>query len=181
MDPFDILGIAPTFDIDLAALEKRYRDLSRVLHPDKHVGASPAERRMALGKAVEVNQAWRVVRDPIQRAEALFRRYGIEVREGAEPKADPEFLMEVLEQREALSDAKAKGDQPAVARFGETIRRRENAVLERLSEGFAKAARGRADISALVPLLGELRYYRRFLDEVSAIEDPDAGPIDERM
>src|SRR6516225_6738916 len=114
LDPFDTLGIAPTFDIDVGAVEQRYRDLSRVLHPDRHVGASPAERRMSLGKAVEVNEAWRLVRDPIRRAEALLRRRGVEVKEGAEPKADPELLMEMMEQREALSEAKSKHDLASV-------------------------------------------------------------------
>jgi molecular chaperone HscB len=167
VDPFDILGIAPTFDVDLVAVERRYRDLSRVLHPDKYVGAPPAERRNALGKAVEVNEAWRLVRDPIKRAEALFRRGGVEVREGAEPKADPEFLMEMMEQRETLSDAKAKGDKKAAARLGDSIREREKGVMKKLAEGFGSTGR----VETLLPLLGELRYYRRFLDEVSAIED----------
>jgi molecular chaperone HscB len=167
VDPFDILGIAPTFDVDLVAVEKRYRDLSRVLHPDKYVGAPPAERRHALGKAVEVNEAWRTLRDPIKRAEALFRLRGVEVHEGAEPKADPEFLMEMMEQRETLSLAKAKGDKSAAARLGDAIREREKGIMLRLSQGFGSPA----DACALLPLLGELRYYRRFLDEVSAIED----------
>jgi molecular chaperone HscB len=177
LDPFDILGIAPTFDVDLSAAERRYRDLSRILHPDKHVGAPPAERRMALGKAVEVNEAWRLLRDPIRRAEALFRRSGIELREGVEPKADPEFLMEMMEQREALSDARAKGDRGAALRLGSTIRTREKEVMGRLSQGFGEAAANGTAPRDLLPLLGELRYYRRFLDEVSAIEDlPEAGP-----
>jgi molecular chaperone HscB len=173
LDPFDVLGIAATFDVDLAAVEQRYRDLSRVLHPDKYVGAPPAERRRALGRAVEVNEAWRLVRDPIKRAEALFRRGGAEVHEGAEPKADPEFLMEMMEQREALSQAKDKRDGKAAARLGSVIREREQAVMGGLSRGFSDPG---ADLAALVPLLGELRYYRRFLDEVSAIEDDLEGP-----
>jgi len=180
VDPFDILGIAPSFDVDLAAIERRYRDLSRVLHPDKHVRSSPAERRMALGKAVEVNEAWRLMRDPIKRAEALFRRRGVEVREGAEPKANPELLMQMMEEREALSEAKARGDRGAVDRLGSTVRARERTLLGRLSEGFDQGSRNGADTAALLPLLGELRYCRRFLDEVSAIEDSREAPPADR-
>jgi molecular chaperone HscB len=171
LDPFDTLGIAPTFDLDVGAVEKRYRELSRVLHPDKHVGASPAERRISLGKAVEVNEAWRLVRDPIRRAEALLQRRGVEVREGSEPKADPAFLMEMMEQREALSEAKATHDVASVRALGKRIRERESDVLGRLARGFAANGAPGGDVAALVPLVGELRYYRRFLDEVSAIED----------
>src|SRR6478609_942066 len=129
LDPFDILGIAPTFDVDLAATERRVRDLSRVLHPDKHVAGSPGERRIALGKAVEVNEAWRLIRDPIKRAEAMFRRHGVVMREGAEPKPEPEFLMEMMEQREALSEARAKRDLGAAERLAASIRHRETQAM----------------------------------------------------
>ena len=171
LDPFDTLGIAATFDIDVGAVEKRYRDLSRVLHPDKFVGASAAERRMSLGKAVEVNEAWRLVRDPICRAEALLRRHGVEVKEGTEAKADPEFLMEMMEQREALSEAKARHDPATVQTLATRIRAKETDVLVRLARGFSETSNDGKALLGLVPLVGELRYYRRFLDEVSSIEE----------
>jgi molecular chaperone HscB len=171
LDPFDTLGIAAVFEVDLVAAEQRYRDLSRVLHPDKHVRASAGERRMSLGKAVEVNEAWRLIRDPVRRAEALFRRSGVDLREGEEPKADPELLTEMMEQREALSEARARGDRALIEGLSSRIRARERAVLARLAAAFASAPDSRDDVQKLLPLLGELRYYRRFLDEVSAIED----------
>jgi molecular chaperone HscB len=189
VDPFDTLGIPPSFDLDLAALEKRYRELARVLHPDRYIGASAAERRMALGKAVEVNEAWRLLRDPIRRAEALLRRHGVRIEEGKEPKAAPEFLMEMLEQRESLSEAKASGDTGAVERLAEAIYNRQKDVTARIaaaltSPGSASPSGNDApSLDEVVSLLGELRYYRRFLDEVSAIQDgfgerPGAGSND---
>jgi molecular chaperone HscB len=171
LDPFDTLGIVPTFELDINAVERRYRDLSRVLHPDRHVASSPAERRLSLSKAVEVNEAWRLVRDPIRRAEALLRRHGVDVKEGAEPKAEPAFLMEMMEQREALSEAKAKHDPARVQTLAGQIRAKEGDVLGRLARGFARTRSEGEDLDWLIPLIGELRYYRRFLDEVSAIED----------
>jgi len=42
-----------------------------------------------------------------------------------------------------------------------------SAVEEKLRAGFA----GGEKLEGLVPLLGELRFHRRFLEEVSAIED----------
>ena len=195
VDPFDTLGIPPAFDLDLKAVEKQYRELARVLHPDRHVAGSPTDRRLSLGKAVEVNDAWRRVRDPIRRAEALLRRHGAHLEEGKEPKAAPEFLMEMMEQREALAEARASGQRALVERLGAAIRMREKEVTARIAAAFralpgsgtisdrgaalpgdagagngtANGARGALD--EIAALLGELRYYRRFLDEVSAIED----------
>jgi molecular chaperone HscB len=79
--------------------------------------------------------------------------------------------MEMMERREALGEARAQRDSGAVARLASEIRAREKAVMERLSEGFAREGATGLEIEKLVPLLGELRYYRRFLDEVSAIEE----------
>jgi hypothetical protein len=52
--------------------------------PVRRAGAS--ERRAALSKAVEVNEAWRIVRDPIRRAEALLELAGPPSARTGEPK-----------------------------------------------------------------------------------------------
>ncbi len=171
IDPFATLGIARSFDVDLSAVEKTHRELSRALHPDRYTGAGHSERREALGKAVEVNEAWRVVRDPIRRAEALFTLAGVAVGETSEPKPTGAFLMDMLEQREALSDAKVARDASAVRALAGTIEARLHEAEKALGEGFARANVDAAALAPLVGRLGELRFYRRFLDEVSAIED----------
>ena len=171
MDPFATLGIERTFDVDLAALEKTHRELSRALHPDKHAAGGATERRYALSKAVEVNEAWRIVRDPIRRAEALFRLAGIAVGETNEPTPSADLLMDMMEQREALSDARGKRDEAAVRELAVAIEAREHGAENALSSGFRSANGVRQELEKLVPRLGELRFYRRFLDEVSEGED----------
>jgi molecular chaperone HscB len=178
MDPFAILGIDRSFDVDLAAVEKRHRELSRALHPDRYAHAGPSERRAALARAVEVNEAWRAVRDPIPRAEALFSLFGVPVGERQEPTPSPELLMAAMEMREALADGKERRDLAAIERLAGEVDERRRAVEAKLSAGFAAFAApgstGSADkkkVEALVPLLGELRFHQRFLDEVSSIED----------
>lgn len=167
MDPFATLGIPRTFDLDLGAVERIHRDLSRALHPDRFVDAAPSERRTALAKAIEVNEALRVVRDPIRRAEALLRLDGVAA--GAEkggPEPDQDFLMEMLEQREALLDARQARDLPAVRALASSIETRAAEVERSISEGFQRGERG-----LLLDKVGELKFYRRFLEDVSAIED----------
>jgi molecular chaperone HscB len=166
MDPFATLGIPRAFDLDLDAAERAHRDLSRALHPDKFVAGGASERRAALGKAVEVNEAWRIVRDPIRRAEALLSLAGVVLGEGHEPNADTEFLMEMLEQREALGEAKTARDLATVRQLAATIEKRGRDAERALAEGFA-----RGEAASLLGKVSELRFYRRFLDEVSAIED----------
>jgi molecular chaperone HscB len=167
MDPFAVLGIERRYDVDLAAVEKRHRELSRALHPDRYAEAGAAERRLTLAKAVEVNEAWRVVRDPIARAEALFRLAGVPVGERVEPPPTSDLLMETMERREALAEAKAKMDLSAIDHLAGQADASRRVVEEKLGAAFARGE----NLAGLVPLLGELRFHRRFLDEVSAIED----------
>jgi molecular chaperone HscB len=166
VDPFATLGLPRRYDVDLPAVEKTHRELSRALHPDRFVNAGASERRAALSKAVEVNEAWRIVRDPIRRAEGLLELAGAAVGEERASATDPEFLMEMLEQREALAEAKQAKDLARIQEMAKAIEGRSRAVEQALGEGFA-----RGEAASLVPRLGELRFYRRFLDEVSAIED----------
>jgi molecular chaperone HscB len=166
MDPFATLGLPRSFAVDLPAVEKTHRELSRALHPDRYVDAGASERRAALSKAVEVNEAWRIVRDPIRRAEALLALAGVPMGEEAKNTASPEFLMEMLEQREALAEAKQARDLAAVRRMAAVVEALSAGAERALGEGFE---RGQA--AELAGKVAELRFYRRFLDEVSLIED----------
>ena len=151
-----------------SVVEKTHRELSRALHPDKYSQAGASERRAALEKSASVNEAWRTVRDPVRRAEALFRARGILVGEENEPKAAPEFLMEMLEEREALGEARQARDLEKVRALGAAMSARAKEVERDLAAGFHVATSAGAE---LLPLLGQLRFFRRFLDEVDAIEE----------
>jgi molecular chaperone HscB len=166
MDPFATLGVERRYDVDLRALERTHRELSRALHPDRYAASTAAEKREALRRAVEVNEAWRIVRNPLKRAEALLSLSGIALGEDREPSPDPEFLLEILEQREALSDARRARDRNAVQRLADAIRARWREAERTLSHGLMAGIGER-----LVATVGKLRFYQRFLEEVSAIED----------
>ena len=171
-DPFTLLGAPRKYDLDLGAVEKTHRDLSRELHPDRFASAGASERKAALEKAADVNEAWRIVRDPIRRAEALFALAGIVVSEGNETatiSVAPKFLMEMMEAREELAEARAKKDMTKVRSLAEGIQARYEDTQAKLAEGLQTAPR------SVVSRLGEMRFYKRFLDEVDAIEDEAAG------
>jgi len=174
-DPFDVLGIEPRFRLDLESVGARHRDLSRALHPDRYVGRPANERRLALSRAIEVNQAFGIVRDPVRRAQALLARHGVSVPEGSEPPAEPTFLMRMLELREELAALVATKDVSALERFIERAEADEAGAVEALAAGFAELER-RAEpppeiTGELVRRLGELRYYRRLLGEARAARD----------
>ena len=158
MDPFATLGIDPVYSIDLPTIEKRHRELSRALHPDRYASASPSERRSALTKAADVNEAWRIVRDPVRRAEAILTLRNIPVGEDKEPKPDPDLLMEMMEAREELADA--RDDRAKLEALVAKMQSRQ----ERVTSDLGRALAEKRNDDALMKL-GELRFVRRLIGE----------------
>jgi molecular chaperone HscB len=173
-DPFETLGLEARFTIEPNRLAERHLELSKTLHPDRFAGAPANERRMALGRAIEVNEAFRLLRNPIRRAEALIRRAGLVLSETSEPKPSPALLMDIMESREALAEVRAARDAEALARLARGMEQRQATQLARLAEQL-DGELSQASAQAALPFLAELRYVRRFLDEVAAIEDEFAS------
>jgi len=93
--------------------------LSWKLHPDNFVNAGDAEREASLRRSSELNDAYRTLRDPMDRVEYLLGLEGAR-REGEQKQqAPPELLEEVFELNESLDElreAKAEGGDLAVLR-----------------------------------------------------------------
>ena len=172
MDPFATLGLPRRYDVDKVALDRRYRELQQTLHPDKHASAPAPERALTLRKAIEVNEAYRVLRDDQKRAEALLATLGGQV---SEHTADPELLMEMMELREALSEARADKDAAQVAKLSAAVAQQAAGARNELAQVFEQLQEtpepSASALQRAQALLGRLRYYRRFQDEVAMFED----------
>jgi len=175
MDPFATLGLPPSFELDRRVLEGRFRELQKQLHPDRHASAPASHRRMNLAKAVEVNEAYRALRSEIPRAEALLAALGHEAPAGGSEPADPEFLMEVMELREALGEAKAAKDMDAVAVLSARVAKLQTGTRGELASAFARVATAADAVDEARALIARMRYFKRFLDEVAVIEEEAEG------
>jgi molecular chaperone HscB len=192
-DHFAVLGVPARFALDLGAGEARFRELSRALHPDRFAQADPRARRLSLQRTVQLNEAWRTLKDPVRRAEYLLGRAGYQV--GAETGASrpgraagerekipvsPALLGEILELREELSEARAAGDHARVRDMAIAVRAQTDAALGRVAAGFerARATDAAAPDPALDAVAEELiavRYFRRFLEEVAVHDEAVAA------
>jgi molecular chaperone HscB len=114
-DYFEAFGMPRHLSIDLKDLEKRFYSLSRKLHPDLFVRKSAKEQEDALEVSAVLNDAYRVLRDPIARAFYVLRQEGFEVGEQGSKDVPPELLEEVFELNMALEDEDAR-DEVAAAR-----------------------------------------------------------------
>jgi molecular chaperone HscB len=112
-DHFALFGLSKRFRLDRTALDSAWRDLQTRVHPDRFAAGSDAEKRVALQWASRVNEAYRVLRSPLQRARYLCEIAGHDVQAESNTAMAPAFLMQQMEWREALEEARATGSQDA--------------------------------------------------------------------
>jgi molecular chaperone HscB len=105
-DHFELFGLPRAFSIDRALLEKSYREVQSRVHPDRFAHAGDAERRASLQWTTRVNEAFETLRDPVKRAAHLLALHGVDVAFETNTAMPPEFLMQQMELREALEEAK---------------------------------------------------------------------------
>jgi len=110
---FDLFEVPRKLWIEMSALEKKFLELSWKLHPDKFVNASAEEQELSLKNSSELNDAYRVLRDPVARVEYLLELEGMRKEGEHKQQAPPELLEEVFALNESLDElreAKASGD-----------------------------------------------------------------------
>lgn len=156
LDHFGLFGLARGYDLDAAELERRFIALSREIHPDFMGSKSAGEQALAVGLSADVNQAHRVLKDPVLRAEYLLELAGGD--SAAKDKSLPEgFLADILMMREEVEEALAANDAAAL----DEHRRRASREREQACERVAALAR---NLSAAGP--DEKRELRRSLNSI---------------
>jgi molecular chaperone HscB len=158
---FARLGLAPSFDLDMADLNRRYVAFQQRLHPDRFAGKSVKERALAEQQTVSLNEAYETLKDPLRRGAYLLQLAGLAAPTSeAKTIDDPGLLMETMERREALAEADGMDTVVALAADAAAA---EATCLERLAEAFAD---NRPD--DVTKLLIRLRYLRKFAEEARA-------------
>lgn len=107
---FELFGQSPAFAIDGDALEASYRELQAQVHPDKFAHLSEADRRVSMQWATRVNEAYQTLKKPLSRAAYLLELRGVDVAHQTNTVMNPAFLMEQMEWREAVEEARAAQD-----------------------------------------------------------------------
>lgn len=166
---FELFGLPARFDLDAADLASRYRDLQRRFHPDRFAAAPGPERRLSVQMTAQINAAYQTLRDDVARGRYLLGLQGINTDEETDTRMDPAFLMEQLELREELDEARQGDDRPArLAGLRERVERLQAAKTGLLRACFAEdsdVARQRAR-----ELVREMQFLQKLANEIEALE-----------
>jgi molecular chaperone HscB len=119
---FELFQLPATFAVDMDALDSAYREIQGRVHPDRFVNASDAEKRVAMQWATRANEAYRTLRHPQKRAQYLCELHGVDLQTESNTAMPLDFLMQQMELREALGDARAAKDAAALDELDAQVR-----------------------------------------------------------
>src|SRR5687768_9477070 len=158
---FDLFGLSPIYSIEGAALERSYREIQSKVHPDRFAHAGDAERRASLQWTTRVNEAYRTLKDPVQRAKHVLELHGVDVAFETNTAMPPEFLMQQMELREALEEAKDAAQL-------DDLRKQLRSSRASLESEIAEAIDAKKDYAGAAGLVRKLQFLDKLDSEIDA-------------
>jgi len=170
VDYFVLFGLPCRFDIDEAALDRAWHTLQTEVHPDRHVNRPDGDRRRAMQEVLRVNEAYGTLKKALPRAQYLLELAGLGRDAVASDAMAPEFLVEQMEWREAIAEARAAADVDALERLAQRLRARTGEATTLLAAQIDE----RRDLAAAADTVRRLMFLdklRREIDDALAALD----------
>ncbi len=131
---YELFQLPQRFAVDTGALDNAYRDVQSRVHPDKFVNATDAEKRVAMQWATRANEAYQTLKNPQKRAQYLCELHGVDLQTESNTAMPVAFLMQQMEWREALGDARAAKDSDALDALDRDLRAARKAQLAEIEQ-----------------------------------------------
>lgn len=112
---FELFGLPAQFAQDRPAIDARWKELQREVHPDKFAAQGAAAQRVAMQWSVRINEAYQRLKDPLRRASYLCELNGAPIHAENNTAMPTEFLMQQMGWREALDDTHRVEDAQEIA------------------------------------------------------------------
>lgn len=163
---FELFRLPAEFTIDGPSLDKAYKEIQSLVHPDRFVTATEAEKRTAMQWATMANDAYHILRNPIKRAAYLCELNGVNLQAETHVTMDPEFLMQQMEWRESLENAREDRNIARLEKLDEeqrVLRSEQMSIIEKhlANRQFDKAAQD----------IRKMMFLEKFNEEISLAFD----------
>jgi len=161
-----LFELKPDFELDLAHLADRYRDLARQVHPDRFADAGESDQRKALESSANLNEAYQTLKSPSRRARYLLAIGGHEVPLETTVQ-DPAFLMQQMHWREELEELQEQADIDGVAAFKSRLKQAQHG----LNSDFAQIWRDPGRREDAERLARRMQFLDKLTQEVRQLEE----------
>ncbi len=156
---FELFDLAPCFAQDSAAIDARWKELQREVHPDKFSTEGAAAQRVAMQWSVRINEAYRRLKDPLKRAAYLCELHGEPVNAENNTAMASDFLLQQMQWREELEDAAGMDEL-------ERLTRQVASARQQLLQQCAQLLDEKQDYRAAVQQVRALMFIERFASDV---------------
>lgn len=163
---FALFDLQPDFRIDQQLLSTRYRELAKVMHPDRFADASEQDQRLALEHSASLNEAYQVLRSAPLRARYLMALRGRELALDVTVQ-DPDFLLQQMSLREELEDLQCNADISGVASFKKSLKVAQHSLEEAFATIWDDPARG----EEAERLVRRMQFLDKLSQEVRRLEE----------
>jgi molecular chaperone HscB len=164
---FELFGLPPRYRIDRAQLDAAFREVAARVHPDKFANAADADRRAAMQWSTAVNEGYQALKSPIKRAEHLLKLAGHEVNVHTNTAMPREFLVQQMQWREALEEARCAKDETQLDALYALVMDSHRAKTQQLAQLLDEAP----DHAAATAAVRELMFMDKFKEEVASALD----------
>jgi molecular chaperone HscB len=135
-DYFQLFALPEQFDIDTKLLEANFRKIQSASHPDRFVSATAAEKLASMQLSTLSNEAYTTLRNAARRAKYLLEKHGIDAIADTNTALPMDFLMQQMEWRELMEDAKTAKDIAALENLHSTLRAEAKVLESELADLF---------------------------------------------
>ncbi|MBC7610542.1 MAG: Fe-S protein assembly co-chaperone HscB [Polaromonas sp.] len=158
---FELFSLPMQFAQDRAAIDARWKELQREAHPDKFAAQGAAAQRVAMQWSVRINEAYQRLKDPLKRASYLCELHDAPINAENNTVMPTDFLMQQMEWREALDEAKTVQKMDQIASEASKYGREQLSKIEQMIDI-------KKDYLAAAQQVRSLMFVERFASEVDA-------------
>ena len=163
---FELFRLPVQFAVDRQTLDKTYKEIQSLVHPDRFVTATEAEKRTAQQWAAMANDAYHILRNPIKRAAYLCELNGYNLNAETHVSMDPGFLMQQIEWRESLENARDDRDIARLEKLDD-----EQRILRTEQMDMVGKLLDRQQFDKAVQEIRKMMFLEKFGEEISLAFD----------
>ena len=162
---FELFDLPQSYALDRDKLDAAYRELQNTVHPDRFAAQPEAEQRVAMQWATQVNEAYQTLRHAVNRGVYLLKLHGIDAFDASNTRMAPAFLMQQMEWREAIEDARAGKRMAVLDALTDDLRAAHRRIEAQLAELIDTAH----DYEAASEAVRQLRFMDKLIAEIGDV------------
>ena len=111
VNPYALLELDVQLDIDLYNLDRVYFEKQKTYHPDRIKNKSIADQQLAASYSAQINQAYKTLKDPLERLWAYAINQGLAADRQQNINNNPALVEKVFVLQDQLSDCNTIEDR----------------------------------------------------------------------